>query len=345
MLTSSNGILQQVWRAKEQTESANDTEKISMLINEYQIYSNQKTFNDFFNEKKEALEIQDNRIISDDINLITIGNKQYLANKNGNIAIYKNSLQESVDKGLIELGQEVNYDIQNGKNNYTKENESGYYFTIKKEKTGYTEDQEFNVSDYTGKWRILYDGSEGYGVQIISTSNILGEKKLALNWGDGYNNEIEIVNNVAGHFINTKYVLSARALFSRPNDNENTIGPIEYFDTELIHNVLLKKSYTQYYTFDYSRMTQLKRENLLEYNVNIWGMRTANNTSSEFSFGASCWQWNADYNTVVLGYIRHSDGFLNKANQKLGCVSILHLDPSVQIELVTQNGNTIINFK
>lgn len=344
MLTGNSSILRQAVKAKEQTKNASSREKIALLINEYQIYRN-KSFEDFFSEKKNFKEIDDVKTISSDCVLVTIDDEKYFANQNGNIGEYKNSLQEAFDNGLIQMGQEVNYSIENGKNNYTKENDDGNYFMIKKEKTGYTEDQEFNVSDYIGKWRVLYDGSEGYGIQIISTSNVLEDKILYLKGLTGHENIIEILNNVAGHFINSKYVVSARCLYSNPTDNEETVGTNELYNYDITskYNILVKESYGDYKVV-YSKMLDLFNNNFLDFNVDIWGGRHTSSDANYTYWGASTWSKGGYPNTRGLGYIRYENKFQYTSVPGAGCVAILRLNPSAKVKITTESDNTIINL-
>lgn len=152
MLTGDNGILKQAQRAKTETENAQVIEELKIAILEDEMGNPNK---DVSIEKKK------------DYYILTYKNKEYLYVKNEEITEYDNTLAYYIEHGELSTGDYIEYSVENGLNT-----QDGIYI-MTPEQTGYEKNQIFNTKTYDGKWQILYNGTEGYGVQIISTENIL----------------------------------------------------------------------------------------------------------------------------------------------------------------------------
>ena len=151
-LTGDNGIITRANQAKDETEEAEVIEKLKIAILEDKVENPNKEVDI---DKKENYYI------------LTYKDKKYLYTKNGEITEYDNTLAYYIETRQLNIGDYIEYSIGNGKNT-----QNGIY-TMTPEQTGYEKNQIFNVKSYDGKWQILYNGTEGYGVQIISTENIL----------------------------------------------------------------------------------------------------------------------------------------------------------------------------
>lgn len=151
-LTGDNGLLTRANEAKEKTEEAEVIEKLKIAILEDEVGNSNK---EVVIDKKENYYI------------LTYKDKKYLYTKNGEVTEYDNTLAYYIETRQLNTGDYIEYSIGNGKNT-----QNGIY-TMTPEQTGYEKNQIFNVTSYDGKWQILYNGTEGYGVQIISTENIL----------------------------------------------------------------------------------------------------------------------------------------------------------------------------
>ena len=151
-LTGDNGILTRANEAKEETETAQIIEKIKIAILENEMGTPDE---DVTIDKKQ------------DYYILTYEDKKYLYVENEEITEYDNTLAYYIENNELSTGDYIDYSIEEGLNT-----QNGIY-TMTSEQTGYDENQIFNVTTYDGKWQILYNGTEGYGVQIISTENIL----------------------------------------------------------------------------------------------------------------------------------------------------------------------------
>ena len=151
-LTGENGILTQANNAKEETENAQIIEKLEIAILEDQMGNKNEDVNI---EKKQGYYI------------LTYNDKKYLYAENEGITEYDNTLAYYIENNELGIGDYMEYLVGSGLNT-----QNGNY-TITSQQTGYDYNQTFDVTTYDGKWQILYNGSEGYGVQIISRENIL----------------------------------------------------------------------------------------------------------------------------------------------------------------------------
>ena len=143
-ITGENSIIKQSGKAKEETEETQIKEQLKLaLIEDIMGSSSENVLID----KKENYYI------------LTYNNKKYLYVENEEITEYENTLAYYIENNEFITGDYINYNQETGLN------------------TGYNEDQTFNVTSYDGKWQILYNGTEGYGVQIISTGNILEKEE------------------------------------------------------------------------------------------------------------------------------------------------------------------------
>lgn len=98
-------------------------------------------------------------------------------------------------------------------------------YTVGKDKTGFSTDQTFSTSTSTNLWRILYDDEE-HGMQIVPTENVITlqlgtDGQLACSRA-GYNNIIEVLNNISDEYIN-EYAESARSIGSDPANRDDRI--------------------------------------------------------------------------------------------------------------------------
>lgn len=104
----------------------------------------------------------------EDYYILVYNGKEYLyVIETGELTEYNNTLAYYIDNNEFTIGDYIDYNQGIGLNT-----QNGIY-TMTSEQTGYNENQTFDVTSYDGKWQILYNGTEGYGVQIISTENIL----------------------------------------------------------------------------------------------------------------------------------------------------------------------------
>ena len=152
LVTSDNGILIQAQKAREQTEEAKVIEELKIALLEDEIGNSNKNVSI---EKREEYDI------------LTYKGKKYLYLENGEITEYDNTLAYYIENNELNIGDYIGYSVGDGLNT-----QDGIY-TVSPEQTGYEKNQVFDVKSYDGEWQILYNGTEGYGVQIISTENIL----------------------------------------------------------------------------------------------------------------------------------------------------------------------------
>jgi len=135
------------------------------------------------------------------------------------------TITEAINKGKIQLGDYINYEIGTGSGTT-----DGSY-TMTTAQTGYTSAQTYDVKKYAGKWQVLYCDSTN-GLQIISSDNILANetsKEFYLQAENGYNNLIETLNTMAGKYVNTIYANSGRSVGSLPTDTQTSTGTTELY--------------------------------------------------------------------------------------------------------------------
>ncbi len=150
---SGEGMIEKAKEAKEKTESSQIIEILKLALMEDMIGNSNS---DVSIDKKKNYYI------------LTYNNIEYLYDiKNKQITEYNNTLAYYIENKAISTGDYIDYNQGIGLNT-----QDGLYVMTTKE-TGFDKDQTFNVTSYDGKWQILYDGDEEYGVQIISTENIL----------------------------------------------------------------------------------------------------------------------------------------------------------------------------
>ncbi len=94
-------------------------------------------------------------------------------------------------------------------------------FTIKKEQTGFGEDQNFNTDDYKDLWQVLYNDRQ-HGLQIISTNNVanlyIGSDVDIDGARKGYNECIEVLNIFCKNYIDYRYAENGRCVGSEKED-------------------------------------------------------------------------------------------------------------------------------
>lgn len=208
-LTGENGILTRANDAKNQTEEAEEIEKIKLAVPEAKMEEtglNTDTLKKAINNY-----ISQNSIIEDELDgwyVLTNGNG-YSITKDGEviktdwIKNEEGKIQNIVGNITLEIGDYVNYNptIDENGNTISKnyiapigtyvEDTSGQDGKMEKG-TGYVETQEFTLETNT-KWRVL--GLENGKIKLISadTSN----KKLALRGQTGYQWGIDIINEIS----------------------------------------------------------------------------------------------------------------------------------------------------
>ena len=253
MLTGENGIITQAQKSQEETTVGEEIEKTKIA------YSSAKANNLGNDVTKKDLQNELDNLVGKDKTLVndtTDGNLNIFFTEtehnyklvNGSVeksdgndvekVLASGTVKEMIEAGEFEIGDYVIYNVENGKN--TNEGE----YSVSDDVTSYKEDESdtqiFNVKTYTGSWQVLYTGQEGYGLQIMSCGNVLGENeegKLyfsgALGGSDdqlAYENAVETLNTICGYYVNTKYAASGRCLGSLPTDVETSIGTTERFD-------------------------------------------------------------------------------------------------------------------
>ena len=301
MLGGENGIITQAIEAKDETTIGNEIEQVKLA------YATAKTKKIESDITKNDLQGELDNLVGDKMSIVnyTIDgnfnilfvetNHNYKLNdgkveeSDGNdieTILASGTVKEMIDAGEFEIGDYIVYDIENGKNTNNGE------YTVSDSVTGYKEDEEdvqvFNVKTYTGKWQILYTGQEGYGVQIVSSENVLGENgegKLYLSGAIGieqvaYENAVETLNTICGHYINSKYSISGRCFGSLPTDTETSIGTTEKL-TDLHYLSGLKKDDDNYkYDIEYQLLNTNK---INDRTTTVWLASRVIGSASNFS--------------------------------------------------------------
>ena len=98
-------------------------------------------------------------------------------------------------------------------------------FTVLASKSGADADQNFSTSTYTGLWQVLYNDS-AHGLQIMSDDNVielsLGNDTDLEKAKLGYNNGVDILNEISQSYLNATYAYSARSIGSNPYSPQDT---------------------------------------------------------------------------------------------------------------------------
>lgn len=135
-------------------------------------------------------------------------------------------------------------------------------FTMTTAQTGYSADQSFNTSDYTGLWRVLYNDAE-HGLQLISADSV-GE--LYLSGNVGYNKVVETLNAFSANYENTALSESSRIVGTNPtNPVDQATGNVQ-FSVEFngSKDSGLRTADTTY-TEDYQAMSLLEMQDIKGY--------------------------------------------------------------------------------
>ena len=228
-----------------------ESERICKDMNEwltYQEYTSMKNFLD--EEGYDSLEdaivggywtekIQDYINMQDYDNMqnkiITIG----CTNKEEKIMECNEDNENVVLYGIFEITESGNYTItvkdekgktksQNVNVDVTKDIKITYNEDLKKLKAGDYVKYENNMNYEKNMYRVLYDASSEYGLQIISIEQYstitLGETNNEEKTKSDYNNAIKILNNEVMKFVNPIYAIDGRCVGSNPLDKnkENT---------------------------------------------------------------------------------------------------------------------------
>ena len=156
------------------------------------------------------------------------------------------TLGELVTNGTIAVGDYIKYSPGTGTNT------TNGVFTMTTAQTGYTSNQNFNVSEYTGDWRILSIDTSGADpvIEIVSRDNVTfynnTESALFLRGKTGYNNVVQTLNTMCGYYVNPKYAISGRSIGS---DVNNLNGKTDYY-VYTGDNQYLKDNTNQYINVD-----------------------------------------------------------------------------------------------
>jgi len=203
-------------------------------------------------------------------------------------------------------------------------------YTMTTTQTGYTSDQTYTTSSYTGGWQVLYNDTT-YGVQIIS-SDVVGS--LYLSGVNGYNNLVGTLNTMAGKYVNAAYAKSGRSVGSLPSDTQTSTGTTE----------LYTGSYTYFTTYGWNNKYKVEDTN---YTSDQTAMRTAGviNISKAYWLGsrripsAASTQNYFGSNTInksgIRSYTTLWKVFLDGSFQSIiwtdGVRSVISLKPDIEI--------------
>lgn len=99
-------------------------------------------------------------------------------------------------------------------------------FTMTNDETG-NSDRTFQVGDYKGNWKVMYNDNEN-GLQIISSKGVTSSLSLANKFG--YNNAIDTLNSFCNHYANNAdFAISGRCLGSNPKNPKDNSETEEHF--------------------------------------------------------------------------------------------------------------------
>lgn len=97
------------------------------------------------------------------------GNIKEATNKNTSVQLESpNTIANLVKNGTIKVGDWIAYEVGTG----TGTNNGQYTMTT--EQTGYGSDQTYNVTNYTGGWRVLYADTTTGILEIVSVDSLIG---------------------------------------------------------------------------------------------------------------------------------------------------------------------------
>lgn len=119
-----------------------------------------------------------------------------------------NTIKKNFAKNILKEGDYIEYVIPERN------------FEITAEKSGAEENQSYNTSSYIGTWQVLYNNS-AYGLQIVSSKKV---GNLILKGINGYNNSIDILNEISDYYINDDYAISARSIGTNPKSPQDISG-------------------------------------------------------------------------------------------------------------------------
>ncbi len=121
----------------------------------------------------------------------------------------------NIDKVKPQIGADLSKEVLAKPGDYIKYTPPSTSFTITTSQSGYTSNQTFNTSSYTGLWKVLYNDNK-HGLQIISDGDVTNGKNLYLKGIDGYNNSVSILNRFSEYYLNESCASSARSVGSDP---------------------------------------------------------------------------------------------------------------------------------
>ena len=343
-VTSDNGIIKNANNAKEQTEISNEKEVVDRAT--IQAMSNNKRGNLVEDELQKQLDniagknktCLINGLGEHIIVKFTDSDRYYLVDIDGNVKEYdyKQSIEYYANNGELKVGDYIDYNIENYKNDGL--------FAIDSTESGYTTEQIFNVKNYTGTWRILYNGTENYGIQIISNSNVLGEnEKIKFTGKTGYNNFVQILNRISENYIEPNLAKNSRSLGSNPMDTENSIGNTSTIkdskpNDDTVWNLVEDyKNLDEDYKFDEA---QLKILNSNNYQNIFFASR---NLRFGYHYGRDASFWSRSYKQEYFGEfdIVNTNGNHQEKTTSTEFIPVIKLNETIKVEKTIDSGKTI----
>lgn len=355
MLTGDNGLIKNAGNAKEQAEIDGERECVEIAV--VQAMGKDKygdVKKDKLKEELDNIAGKDKTNIIESENHLTIEFKDsgnyYSVNKDGEVEKYnyQSSLEYYIKNGEIKVGDYFEYKIKNYKND-------GLYI-VSSEKSGYTEEQHYDVKSYQGEWRVLYNGIDENGLQIVSCENVLGDESngtLSLMGKEGYNNAVEILNNMAGNYIEEEYAQSARSLGSNPADTQNSIGNVitikdvkEQLSSAIVWDLVQDEKWLdENYKYDETQLANFKTE---RYKVDIF-------YASRYIYKGYHYGGDADFcvrkyyysNAVVSNEtaVINNNGNYEKKVTSGGLIPVIRLRENIQVDKTEEEGKVIWKIK
>ena len=124
---------------------------------------------------------------------------------------------------------------------YTPETKT---FTMSTDQTGYSLEQTFSTSDYTGLWQVLYN-DETNGLQLISADSV---GYLYLKGGVAYNNSLTALNTLCKNYENDAYTITDSGRTVGSNPTSPTTDTTQTESLTFNANIGLLKEDTRYTT-------------------------------------------------------------------------------------------------
>ena len=264
--------------------------------------------------------------------------RYYLVDTNGNVQYYdyKNSIEYYAKKGELKVGDYIDYDIKNYKNDGS--------YSIDSTESGYISDQVFNVKSYNGTWRILYNGTENYGIQIISDSSVLGENDTIKFTGKtGWNNFVKILNKMSENYIELNLAKSSRSLGSNPTDTQDSEGNILTIKDSKPNDDAVWNLVEDYKRSDENYMSDEKQLEMLNSNNYKYAFFASRNLRYGYHYGHDVSFWGRSYKSEYFTEfdIVNNNGTHIEKTSSGEFVPVIKLDETIKIEKTTDSGKTI----